>query len=176
MPRSAGSRLRSTLACAADLPENIKNASPSLDEGPAALVDSPRMGEQQPAGATAQLQAQLPKTLQDALCEVRTMHRISEEARQRERDQLHGRIHELTDKEGRRTAEIGDLNVKVAELESKLLGGQQADAGSRRVPLSTEIQLDPLSHTQQTPARTRRTCLYIRRQRGTFRAATMRRR
>lgn len=140
MPRSSRSRLCSTLARAAGLPENVKSSSRSLEEGQAAAVDSPRRVKQQPADATAQLHSQLLKTLRDALDEMRTMHRMSEEARQRERDQLHERIHELTDKEERGIAEVGGPKVKIAELVSKLLGGQQADAAGRRIPLSTEIQ------------------------------------
>lgn len=94
MPRLPGTRSRSAFGRVAESPENMDPSSPSTLGESAHVARSPRIAEQQPPNPATHLQGQLIKTLQDALDEMRTMHRMSEEASQRERSQLQGRIHE----------------------------------------------------------------------------------
>ncbi|PHJ18479.1 hypothetical protein CSUI_007699, partial [Cystoisospora suis] len=110
--RSSKSRVAGRVARPA---EDSDSSSSVVERDSVRISGSPSMEGQQPTDDRSQLQGQLIRTLQDALDEIRAVHRMSEEARQVERQQLQERIQELTEREERRTEEIRLSEVKVAE-------------------------------------------------------------
>lgn len=150
-PRSSGSKHRGALTRVAGLSGIMESSSSSVETEAAKPPGYRKMGPQSPVAA-AQLQEQSIKILQDALDQMCSLYRMSEEAHQRERSQSQERVQVLTENEGRRIAGIEELKVKVAGLEGKLFGRQQPGATGRECRSAQKFSWIPCLHIELTPA------------------------